>query len=114
MEKQSYIEEKTNELELKAAEDEEKRNLYHIVESHYRDKLTFLKNLLRNERYENELEYQTKVHLLSKLQKDSKHHFQRRINQMFDTLSKVDERCELRNSEENQLENLLLDYYQKV
>ncbi len=113
-EKNRYLEERSIQMELRKAENEEKRNILVQIENYYKDKINILKDILRKEKYEKEIEHRAKIQFLSRLERESKHNFKKQIDELFDRLDEEDRKNEFRNSNNNQLENILMNYYKKT
>jgi hypothetical protein len=114
LEKNRYLEERSNQMELRKAENEEKRSLLIQIENYYKDKITILKDILRKEKYEKEIEHRAKIQFLSKLEKESKHNFKKQIDDIFHRLDEEDRKNDFRNSNNDQLEDILMNYYKKT
>jgi hypothetical protein len=114
LEKQRYIEERTNQMELRKAENLEKNNIMNQIENYYRDKISILKDILKKEKYEREVEYRAKVQFLSRMEKEKKQNFKKQIDQIFERLDEEDRKNDFRNTDSDQLENILLNYYKKA
>jgi hypothetical protein len=114
LEKQRYLEERANQMELRRAENEEKRNIFVQVENYYKDKINILKDILRKEKYEKEIEYRAKIQFLSKLERESKHNFKKQIDEVFERLDEEDRKNQFRDADSEQIENILLTYYKKT
>jgi hypothetical protein len=114
LEKQKYLEERANQMELRRAENDEKRNILNQIENYYKDKITILKDILRKEKYEKEIEYRAKVQFMSKLERESKHSFKKQIDEIFVRLDEEDRNNDFRNADSEQIEQILLNYYKKA
>jgi hypothetical protein len=112
-EKNRYLEERSNQMELRKAENEEKRNILVQIENYYKDKINILKDILRKEKYEKEVEHRAKIQFLSSLEKESKHNFKKQIDDIFVRLDEEDRKNEFRNTNNDQLEKILSNYYSK-
>ena len=113
-EKNRYLEERSNQMELRKAENEEKRNILIQIENYYKDKINILKDILRKEKYEKEIEHRAKIQFLSKLEKESKHNFKKQIDEIFTRMDEEDRKNEFRESNNDQLEGILMNYYNKT
>jgi hypothetical protein len=113
LEKQKYLEDKATKMELRRAENDEKRAAFYQVETYYKNKIAALKDILRQEKYEKEVEYRAKVQFLSKLERESKNNFKKQIDEIFDRLDEEDRKNNFRNADSEHIENILLNYYKK-
>lgn len=114
LEKQKYLEERSNQEELRKAENQEKRGVMVQIENYYKDKINILKDILRKEKYEKEVEYRAKIQFLSKLERENKKGFKKQIDDIFVRLDEEDRKYEFRNSNTEQIENILMNYYKKA
>lgn len=108
------MEERANQAELRRAENVEKRKIMVQIESYYSDRIRILKDILRKEKYEKEVEYRAKIQFLSKLEREKKCGFKQQINTIFDRLDEEDRKYEFRNASTDQIENILYNYYKNV
>ncbi len=70
LEKNKHLQERQAEAEFRKVENMEKRKKLIQIESYYQDRITILKETLRREKYQKELEYRANVQYLSKLQRE--------------------------------------------
>ena len=74
-EKQKFIEESVAFAEIKKKENEEKRLVMVQLENYYKEKINMLKDILRKEKQEKELQYREQLKFISKLERDKKSNF---------------------------------------
>lgn len=112
LEKQKFLEERANINQIRKAENEEKRNVMSQIENYYRDKISILKDILRKEKYEKEIEYRARIQFLSKIEREKKMGFKKQIDEMFDRFEEEEKKNEFRNNT-LELEKILRTYYKK-
>ena len=83
------------------------------IENYYKDKITILKEILKREKYEKEIEHRSKIQFLSKFEREKKFAFKKQIDKIFERLDEEDRKNEFLNSNSDQLENVLNAYYRK-
>jgi hypothetical protein len=111
LERERYIDTQKIENEIRYNENKEKRNILIQIENYYRDKISMLKDILRREKYEKELEYREQIKFLSKLERERKLKFKKDVNYMFDRLEEEDKKNEIRNLGTDKIEKILYNYY---
>jgi hypothetical protein len=114
LEKQKHLEERSNQMELRRAENDEKNSIFLQVGNFYKDKMSMLKEIYRKEKYESEIEYRAKTQVFARLQKDTRNVFKKQVEHFFDSIEEENRRMEGRNTDRDGIENLLIDYYKKV
>ena len=107
LEKQKYLEERANQAEIRKNENMEKRNIMIQIENYYKDKITILKDILRREKYEKDIEHKAKIQFLSKFEREKKATFKKQIDQIFVQLDEEDRKFDFQNSNSEQLEKIL-------
>jgi len=112
LEKQKLYEERENMNEIRKKENEEKRNMMNQIENYYRDKISILKDMLKKEKYEKEIEHRARIQFLSKIEKEKKLGFRKQIDELFDRIEEEERKTELRNNSE-EFEKILKNYYKK-
>lgn len=113
LEKQKYLEERANQAELRKNENKEKRLIMTQIENYYKDKINILKDILRREKYEKELEHRAKIQFLSKFEREKKQAYKKQIDEIFNRLDEEDRKTEFMNSNSEQLEKIMTGYYRK-
>lgn len=83
------------------------------IENYYRDKINILKDILRREKYEKELEHRAKIQFLSKFEREKKVAFKKQIDEIFNRLDEEDRKHDFLNTNSEQLEKVMSGYYQK-
>jgi hypothetical protein len=113
LEKEKYLEERANQAELRRNENMEKRMIMSQIENYYKDKITILKDLLKRERYEKELEHRAQIQFLSKIEREKKTFFKQQLEEIFNRMDEEDRKFDFRNANSEQLEKILNNYYKK-
>ncbi len=113
LEKQKYLEERANQAELRKSENVEKRNIMLQIENYYKDKISILKDILRKEKYEKELEHRAKIQFLSQFEREKKSNFKKQIEEVFNRLDEEDRKFDFNSNNSEQLEKILMGYYKK-
>lgn len=111
LEKNKHLQERQAEAEYRKAENYEKRKKMMQIEAYYQDRINILKDTLRREKYEKELEYKANVQYLSKLQREKRSEMKKQIDQMFTRMDEEDQKYEFKNSRPDVLEKILNIYY---
>lgn len=91
----------------------EKRNIMMQIENYYKDKIAILKDILRKEKMEKEIEHRAKIQFLSKFEREKKANFKKQIEQIFNKLDEEDRKFDLNSNNSEQLEKILMNYYRK-
>lgn len=113
LEKQKYLEERSNQAEVRRNENMEKRNIMIQIENYYKDKISILKDILKREKYEKEIEHRAKIQFLSQFEREKKANYKKQIEQIFNQLDQEDQKYEFQNSNSNNIEKILSNYYRK-
>lgn len=111
LEKNKHLQERQAEAEYRKAENMEKRKKLAQIESYYQDRINILKETLRREKYEKELEYRANVQYLSKLQRERRSELKKEIDEIFVRMDEEDQKYEFKNSRPDVLEKILNIYY---
>jgi len=111
LEKNKHLQERQAEAEFRKVENMEKRKKLIQIESYYQDRITILKETLRREKYQKELEYRANVQYLSKLQRERRSDLKKQIDDIFTRMDEDDQRYEFKNSRPDVLEKILNIYY---
>jgi len=110
-EKQKYIEEKLMQAEIRKRENEEKRLIMTQIENYYQDKISILKDILKKEKQEKEIQYRAQIQFFSKLDKEKRNDFKNQVDRIFSQLDEEDKKAEFRNQNEDQVTGILRAYY---
>ncbi len=110
-EKQKFIEESLIQSEIRRKENEEKRLIMTQIENYYKDKINMLKDTLRKEKQEKEIQYRAQLQYFSKLDKEKRNNFKSQVDLIFQQLDQEDKKAEFRNQSEDQIEGVLNAYY---
>lgn len=111
LEKNKHLQERQAEAEYRRAENMEKRKKLMQIEAYYQDRINILKDTLRREKYEKELEYRANVQYLSKLQRERRGELKKQIDEIFSRMDEEDQKYEFKNSRPDVLEKILNIYY---
>ncbi len=110
-EKEKYFEELMNENELKRIENEAKTKNMMEIEKYYTDKIAILKEILRREKKEKEIERFTQKQFLENISKLKKGEFKKQIDLIFQKFDEEDKKNEVDNHNQEQIEKILNSYY---
>ena len=110
-EKQKYIEENQIQAEIRKKENEEKRLIMSQIENYYKDRINMLKDVLRKEKQEKEVQYRAQIQYFSKLDREKKHEFKRQVDKIFCQLDEEDKRADFRNNNEENIDGVLNIYF---
>ena len=113
LEKQKYLEERSNQAEIRKNENLEKRNVMVQIENYYKDKINILRDILRKEKYEKEVEHRAKIQFLSVLEREKKASYKKQIDVIFNRLEEEDRKFEFRNTNSEAIEKIMMTYYKK-
>jgi len=111
LEKNKHLQERQAEAEFRKAENDEKRKKLTQIESYYQDKISILKETLRKEKYEKEIEYRANIQYLSKLQREKRNEMKKKVDEIFNRMDEEDQKYEFKNSRPDVLEKILNIYY---
>jgi len=111
LEKNKHLQERQSEAEYRKSENIEKRKKLTQIESYYQDRINILKETLRKEKYEKELEHRANINYLSKLQREKRSDLKKQIDQIFTRMDEEDQKYEFKNSRPDVLEKILNIYY---
>ena len=112
-EKEKYIEETANQMELRRIENEEKRKAMMEIEKYYKDKIAILQELLRREKRDREIEHRAKIQFLSQLERERKGEFRRQIDEVLQRFDEEDKKAELNDNNQEEIEKIFNLYYKK-
>ena len=107
------MEERANQAEIRKLENNEKRNVMVQIENYYKDKINILKEILRREKYEKEIEHRAKIQFLSQFEREKKTLFKKQIDEIFERLDEEDRKYDFNNANSEQLEKILRNYYKR-
>ena len=91
----------------------EKRNIMIQIENYYKDKISILKDILKREKYEKEIEHRAKIQFLSQFEREKKANYKKQIEQIFNQLDQEDQKYDFQNSNSENIEKILSNYYRK-
>lgn len=111
LEKNKHLQERQAETEYRKAENLEKRKKLMQIESYYQDRINILRDTLRREKYEKELEYRANIQYVSKLQRERRSELKKQIDEIFTRMDEEDRKYEFKNSRPDVLEKILNIYY---
>ncbi len=111
LEKDKHLQERQAEAEYRKAENMEKRRKLMQIEAYYQDRINILKETLRREKYEKELEYRANVQYISKMQRERRGELKKQIDEIFARMEQEDQKYEFKNSRPDVLEKILNIYY---
>ena len=112
-EKEKYIEETANQMELRRIENEEKRKAMMEIEKYYKDKIAILQELLRREKRDREIEHRAKIQFLSQLERERKGEFRCQIDEVLQRFDEEDKKAELNDNNQEEIEKIFNLYYKK-
>ena len=98
---------------MRKLENIEKRNVLIQIENYYKDKISILRDILRKEKYEKEVEHRAKIQFLSQIEREKKRNFKKQIDEIFDRLDEEDRKFQFRNENSEDIEKIVSSYYQK-
>lgn len=110
-EKNKHLQERQAEAEYRKAENMEKRKKLMQIEAYYQDRINILKETLRREKYEKELEYRANVQKISKMQRERRGELKKQIDEIFARMEQEDQKYEFKNNRPDVLEKILNIYY---
>lgn len=110
-EKQKFIDENYINSEIRRIENEEKRLIMTQIENYYKDKISMLKDILKKEKHEKEVQYRAQIQFFSKLDREKKQEFKKEVDRMFVELEEMDKKQEFRDGRNDKVLNVLEAYY---
>jgi hypothetical protein len=111
LEKKKHLEERQAEIEIRKAENIEKRRKLMQIESYYKDRLNMLKETLKKEKFEKEIEFRANIQFLSKLQRERRSELKKQIEEVFSRMDEEDQKYDFKNTRPDMLEKILNIYY---
>jgi hypothetical protein len=111
LEKKKHLEERQAEIEIRKAENIEKRRKLMQIESYYKDRLNMLKETLKREKFEKEIEFRANIQFLSKLQRERRSELKKQIEEVFYRMDEEDQKYDFKNTRPDMLEKILNIYY---
>ena len=111
LEKKKHLEERHAEIEVRKAENIEKRKKLMQIESYYQDRLSILKENLAKEKYEKNIEFRANIQFLSKMQRERKGELKKQIDEVFTRMDEEDQKYDFKNTRPDMLEKILNIYY---
>lgn len=112
-EKEKYLEETANQMEIRRIENEEKRRNMMEIEKFYKDKIAILNELLRREKRDREIEHRAKIQFLSQLEREKKGEFRKQIDEVLARFDEEDKRAEIEDNNQEEIEKIFNLYYKK-
>lgn len=110
-EKDHFLEENKAASEIRRKENEEKRLIMTQIENYYKDKINILKDILKKEKYEKEIQYRAQIQYYAKLDKEKRYDFKSKVDQIFTQLDEEDRKAAFRNQNEDRITTILRAYY---
>ena len=112
-EKEKYLEETANQMEIRRIENEEKRRNMMEIEKFYKDKIAILNELLRREKRDREIEHRAKIQFLSQHEREKKGEFRKQIDEVLARFDEEDKRAEIEDNNQEEIEKIFNLYYKK-
>lgn len=81
------------------------------IENYYKDKISMLKDTLKKEKQEREIQYRAQIQYFSHLDREKRHNFKNEIEYIFQQLEEEDRKAEIRTNNDDQISGLLNAYY---
>ena len=81
------------------------------IENYYKDKICILKDLLKKEKYEKEVQYRAQIQFFSKLDREKKKDFKEKVDKIFMQLEEEDKRMAFLEQNDNKMMGVLKAYY---
>ena len=110
-EKEKNLEEYNKQMEMRKIENEEKRKAMMEIEKYYTDKIAILKEILKREKEEREIEHRAQIQFLSQIERERKGEFRKQIDDVFQRFDEEDRRADFEDNSEEQIEKILSNYY---
>jgi hypothetical protein len=110
-EKQKNLENIKLKKEIINDENEEKRKAMMEIEKYYTDKIAILKEILKREKEEREIEHRAQIQFLSQIERERKNEFRKQIDDVFQRFDEEDRRAQFEDNNNEQIEKILNSYY---
>ncbi len=81
------------------------------LENYYKEKINMLKDILRKEKQEKELQYREQLKFISKLERDKKSNFKQEVDKIFQQLEEEDRNSDFKTNRDSQITGILNAYY---
>ena len=111
LEKEKNLEDYSQQMELRKMENEEKRKAMMEIEKYYTDKIAILKEILKREKEEREIEHRAQIQFLSQIERERKNEFRKQIDDVFQRFDEEDRRAQFEDNNNEQIEKILSSYY---
>lgn len=111
LEKEKHLQEVAEQNERRRRENEEKRKSLEIIRRYYTDKIELLKEILRREKRDKEIEHRAHIQFLAKLERERKDEFKKQITNILDRFDEEDQREQYNNNNEQEVDAILSNYY---
>ena len=111
LEKEKHLQEVAEQNERRRRENEEKRKSLEIIRRYYTDKIELLKEILRREKRDKEIEHKAHIQFLAKLERERKDEFKKQITNILDRFDEEDQREQYNNNNEQEVDAILSNYY---
>ena len=111
LEKEKNLEDYSQQMELRKIENEEKRKAMMEIEKYYTDKIAILKEILKREKEEREIEHRAQIQFLSQIERERKNEFRKQIDDVFQRFDEEDRRAQFEDNNKEQIEKILNSYY---
>ena len=111
LEKEKHLQEVAEQNERRRRENEEKRKSLEIIRKYYTDKIELLKEILRREKRDKEIEHRAHIQFLAKLERERKDEFKKQITNILDRFDEEDQREQYNNNNEQEVDAILSNYY---
>ena len=111
LEKEKNLEDYSQQMELRKMENEEKRKAMMEIEKYYTDKIAILKEILKREKEEREIEHRAQIQFLSQIERERKNEFRKQIDDVFQRFDEEDRRAQFEDNNNEQIEKILNSYY---
>ena len=111
LEKEKNLEDYSQQMELRKMENEEKRKAMMEIEKYYTYKISILKEILKREKEEREIEHRAQIQFLSQIERERKNEFRKQIDDVFQRFDEEDRRAQFEDNNNEQIEKILSSYY---
>ena len=81
------------------------------IENYYKDKINILKDILKKEKYEKEIQYRAQIQFFSKLDREKKKDFKDKVDKIFMQLDEEDKKATFLEQNDNKMMGVLKAYY---
>ena len=81
------------------------------LENYYKEKICMLKDILRKEKQEKEIQYREQLKFISKLERDKKSSFKQEVDKIFQQFDEEDRNYDFKTNRDSQITGILKAYY---